>query len=297
MTTVGVIGLGEIGRGVAGAVGAAGFDLVVCDVRPEATEPFAQMAHVAADPVEVGARSDVSIVAVVDDTQLRDVCSNADGVLATALAGTAIVVLSTVSVVALESVAAEALRRDVDVLDCGVSGGPAASGRGELVTMVGGDASVLERHRAVLEAFSSLVVHMGPLGAGLRAKLARNLVQYGSWLAALEGQRLAEAAGIDLRKLASVIKASDQLIGGAATLMFRDTAEPWPPDADARLVGAMRAAASLAEKDLGAALDLGRALGVELPMAEMTAARCGAIFGVSLDPVSPRAAVAEEVEA
>ncbi len=62
---------------------------------------------------------------------------------------------------------------------------------------------------------------MGPLGAGLPAKLARNLVQYGSWLAAYEAQVLAEAAGIELAKLAQVIKASDAQIGGASTLMFR----------------------------------------------------------------------------
>ena len=56
---------------------------------------------------------------------------------------------------------------------------------------------------------------MGPFGTGLAAKLARNLVQYGGWLAAYEGQVLAEAAGIELSKLAQVIRASDAQIGGA----------------------------------------------------------------------------------
>ena len=78
----------------------------------------------------------------------------------------------------------------------------------------------------MFDAIGSLTVRMGPFGTGLAAKLARNLVQYGSWLAAYEGQVLAEAAGIELSKLAQVIRASDAKIGGASTLMFRSTVAP-----------------------------------------------------------------------
>jgi 3-hydroxyisobutyrate dehydrogenase len=283
VATVGVIGLGAIGSGVARAVKDAGFDLVVSDVQAAATEPFADLAHIAADAVEVGARCDVSIVAVVNDEQMLAVTADPDGLLRTAVAGTAVVVLSTVSVVALERLAGAAQRRDVDVLDCGVSGGPRAAASGTLVTMVGGETSVLARHKAVLEAFSSLIVHMGPLGAGLKAKLARNVVQYGSWLAAYEGQRLAEAAGIDLSRLARVIKASDELIGGVTTLMWRPTVAPFGDDADGGLVAAMRQGAGLASKDLQAAIELGASLGLDLPLIDMTAARCEAMFGLGDD--------------
>jgi 3-hydroxyisobutyrate dehydrogenase-like beta-hydroxyacid dehydrogenase len=181
----------------------------------------------------------------------------------------------------IESVAAAASVRGVDVVDCGVSGGPAAAADGSLVAMVGGDARVIERVRPVLDTFTSLVVHMGPLGAGLKAKLARNLVQYGSWLAAYEAQVLAEAAGIELTKLAEVIRESDKLIGGASRLMFRDTVAPLPPDTHPGIVAAMSAGAALAHKDLRAAMELGWALDVELPLASMTDARCDAVFGIS----------------
>jgi len=124
---------------------------------------------------------------------------------------------------------------------------------------------------------------MGPLGAGLQAKLARNLVQYGSWLAAYEGQVLAEAAGIELAKLAEVIRASDKLIGGASTLMFRRSVAPFTPDDDAGLVKAMEAAAALAHKDLRAALEQAEAHGVALPLAAMAEARADALFGVGPD--------------
>jgi 3-hydroxyisobutyrate dehydrogenase len=281
VTTVGVIGLGDIGRGVADAVLRAGLPLVVCDLRAEATAPFEAGAHVADTPALLGARADVVVVAVVDDGQVLAVLDGDDGALVGAAPGAVVVILSTVAPPTVETVATLAARRDVDVLDCGVSGGPQASADGTLVAMVGGDASVIERVRPVLDTFTSLVVHMGPLGAGLKAKLARNLVQYGSWLAAYEAQVLAEAAGVELAKLAEVIRESDKLIGGASRLMFRETAAPLPPDAHPGIVSAMAAGAALAHKDLRAAIELGRSLDVDLPLAQMTEDRCDAVFGLA----------------
>ncbi len=289
MTTVGVIGLGDIGRGVADAVGRAGLDLGVCDLRAEATAPYAASAHIAATPALLGERSDVVVVVVVDDRQVLAVLDGADGALAGMAGGSTVVVLSTVSPGTIEAVATSASARGIDVVDCGVSGGPGAAAEGTLVAMVGGDATVIERVGPVLDCFTSLVVHMGPLGAGLKAKLARNLVQYGSWLAAYEAQVLAEAAGIELSKLAEVIRASDKLIGGSSRLMFRDTVAPLAPDAHPGIVTAMANGAALAHKDLRAALALGQTLEVALPLAAMTDARCDAVFGIE-----GRAATMEE---
>ena len=286
MTTVGVIGLGDIGRGVADAIARAGLGLGVCDLRAEVTAPYAAASLVAADPAGLGANCDVVVVAVVNDGQVLAVLNGADGALATMASGSTVVILSTVSPGTIETVAALASARGVEVVDCGVSGGPAAAAEGTLVAMVGGDPDVIERVRPVLDSFSSRVVHMGPLGAGLKAKLARNLVQYGSWLAAYEAQLLAEAAGIELSKLAEVIRESDKLIGGSSRLMFRDTVAPMPADTHPGIVSAMAAGAALAHKDLQAALALGRALDVELPLAVMTDARCDAVFGLEGRPAT-----------
>lgn len=284
--TVGVIGLGDIGRGVADCVARAGIDLVVYDVRTEAAARFADSVAVAGDPADLAAKSDVIVVAVLDDAQVQAVTGGERGALSTARPGSTVVVLSTVAPDTVRSVAEEAAERAVDVLDCGVSGGPAAAADGSLVAMVGGDEQAIERVRPVLDAFSSLVVRMGPLGAGLQAKLARNLVQYGSWLAAYEGQVLAEAAGIELAKLAEVIRESDKKIGGASRLMFRPSVAPFAAGEDERVVIAMRAGATLAHKDLQAALDLADRLGVRLPLAAMAEERTDAMFGLGPDPAT-----------
>lgn len=279
----GVIGLGEIGAGVARAVLRAGMPLTVHDVRPEATAAFAERATVARSPAEVAETSQVVAVAVVTDEQVQSVVHGAAGVLHGASAGAVVVVLSTIGPGTLDDIGREAAARGVDVLDCGVSGGTTAAAEGSLVSMVGGDLEVLSRARPFLECFSSHVIHMGARGTGLQAKLARNLVQYASWLAAYEAQVLAEAAGIELAKLAQAIRESDKKIGGASTLMFRRTSAPFGPDDDPGLVEAMRRAAGLAHKDLGAAQALGARLGVSLPLAEMTDARADALFGLAHD--------------
>jgi len=284
--TVGVIGLGDIGGGVAHGLARAGIDLVVCDVRPESVAPFAGRARVAGDPAELGRLVDVAAVAVVTDEQVGAVLEGGNGALATMRRGSAVLVLSTVAPSTLARVAAAAGAAGIAVADCGVSGGPQAAAEGNLVAMVGGGDEVVARLVPVLDSFASLVVHMGELGAGLRAKLARNLVQYGSWLAAYEAQVLAEAAGIELAKLAEVIRASDVHIGGAARLMFRRSAAPFTAQDDAGLVAAMRAAAALAHKDLRGALELADSLGVDLPLAAMTEARADALFGVGPEPTA-----------
>ena len=291
--TIGVVGLGAIGNGVAASVQAAGLPLVVCDVRPEATAEYDQ---VAASPAELAQRCDIVVVAVVDDAQVHAVLSGPDGALAAGGSGTRFVVVSTITSRCVAEVGAEAAALGVDIVDCGVSGGPAAAASGQLVCMVGGDAEVVAGLAPLFDAMGSLTVIMGPFGSGLAAKLARNLVQYGGWLAAYEGQLLAEAAGIELAKLAQVIKASDALIGGASTLMFRPTVAPFTEADHPGLVQAMETGAALARKDLAAALALADELAVALPMTAMTEDRCDDIFGVG-GLRRAQAATSEEAQA
>jgi 3-hydroxyisobutyrate dehydrogenase len=235
---------------------------------------------VAATPRELAGRCEVVLVAVLDDAQVRSVLEGAHGVFAGAAPGTAVVVVSTITTETVTAMREAGARHGITVVDCGVSGGQAGADNGELVCMVGGTEDEVDRVRPVLDVFSCLVLHMGPPGAGLSAKLARNVVQYGSWLAAQEAQELAEAAGVDLVKLGEAIRESDRVIGGAARLMFRPTAEPWPADTDAGLLTFLEDKAALAHKDLAAAQALGDRLGVAMPVAAMTDRRCERIFGL-----------------
>jgi 3-hydroxyisobutyrate dehydrogenase len=137
--TIGVIGLGAIGDGVAASVHAAGLPLVVCDVRTEATERHADHATVAGSPAEAARLADVVVVAVVNDEQVRAVLSGPDGALAAGGPGTTFVVVSTITADCVAAVGAEASALGVPIVDCGVSGGPSAAATGNLVCMAGGE--------------------------------------------------------------------------------------------------------------------------------------------------------------
>jgi 3-hydroxyisobutyrate dehydrogenase-like beta-hydroxyacid dehydrogenase len=272
-----------MGGGMATALMRAGLRVSVCDVREEATAPYREGAHVAATPAELADRSDVVFVVVFTDAQVRAVLQGPDGVFAAAAPGTTAVIVSTIPTATVLEMRAGGATKGITVVDCGVSGGPDAAAAGELVCMIGGSEEEVDRLRPVLDAVSCLVVHMGPPGAGLAAKLARNLITYGSWLAAFEAQELAEAAGIDLLRLGEAARESDKRIGGATRLMFRTTAAPWPAGSDEGLLKLMRAGAEVTHKDLTTILELGAELGVDLPLATLAERRCGRIYGFEGD--------------
>ncbi len=100
---------------------------------------------------------------------------------------------------------------------------------GTLAIMAGGSEEAFERARPVLSVMGSKVVHAGPVGAGTQMKLARNLIHFVSFTAVTEAQRLAEAAGLDLRALGDVVRHTDAITGGPGAIMHRATTAPARP--------------------------------------------------------------------
>jgi 3-hydroxyisobutyrate dehydrogenase len=198
--------------------------LTVFDVRAEACEPFAGAAIVATTPAEVAARSDVISLMVLDDAQVSDVLAGDDGLLDAARPGTVVAVHSTIAADTAIALAATAADVDVEIIDAPVSGGAMGAHAGTLAVMAGGTAAAVERSRPVFERWAGLVAHLGPVGSGTRAKLARNLLQFTALAAVGEAQRLAEAAGIDPAALGEVVRHSDAVAGGPGAIMLRSRA-------------------------------------------------------------------------
>jgi 3-hydroxyisobutyrate dehydrogenase-like beta-hydroxyacid dehydrogenase len=261
---VGFIGLGQIGAPMAQRLVEWPGGLVVHDVRPEATEPFADAGAVVAESVAaVGAACEVVSVMVRDDAQVRDVV----GQLAPAMArGSAIAVHSTIRAETAEQLETEIAPSGIALLDAPVSGGFVGALQGTLAAIVGGERAAYERAKPMFERWATLVVHMGPVGAGTRTKLARNAMQFTGYTAAFEAQRLAEAAGLDLQKLGRIVRHSDAVTGGAGVIMVRGNTGDLPPD-DA-LHDLFCHTRDLGEKDLTLALEMAASLGLELPLTE-----------------------------
>jgi 3-hydroxyisobutyrate dehydrogenase-like beta-hydroxyacid dehydrogenase len=275
--SVGFIGLGQIGAPMAARLAGWPGGLIVHDVRPDAMAPLADAgAKTAGSVADVAAAAEIVSVMVRDDGQVRDVVRAA----ADASGGRAVIIAvhATIGPDTAAELAAEVAGSGVEVIDAPVSGGFMGAQSGRLAAMVGGSRAAYERCREPFGCWADLIMHMGPVGAGTRAKLARNLLHFAAFTAAAEAQRLAEAAGIDLRKLAKVVRHSDAVTGGPGMIMLRPTTAPLEADDPLRAI--LENVRALGEKDLSLALELGAGLGVDLPMARLALGSFAAGLGL-----------------
>jgi len=267
MLTTGVIGLGMIGGGVATCLARENSLTAVFDVRADAADNLPGVPACTKSVGDLARQCNVVIIAVVSADQVRDLFSGADGLLANAQPETVVILQSTLSLPDLKEISTMANKAGVTVVDCGVTGGQAAADNG-LVSLVGAEDTVFERIKPVLDGYSKTVAHMGGPGAGMAAKIARNVIVYNVWRAGYEGAQLAQAAGVDVRKLAKAIDSSAEGVGGPTTWMNRDS----EPDTDPQEKGLREHVLTMLDKDLSAALELAGAVGVDLPMAELARA-------------------------
>ncbi|HKT00473.1 MAG TPA: NAD(P)-dependent oxidoreductase [Rugosimonospora sp.] len=276
MGAVGFIGLGNIGKPMARRLLDWPGGLLVHDISPE---PVAELegagAKVAAGPADIARHAEVVCVMVRDDDQVRAVL---DEILTGAPAGLVVAVHSTVAPDTPAELAQRAAGHGVRVVDAPVSGGAMGAADGTLAILVGGEDGAVATAEPVLRRLGSMVVHAGPVGAGTRMKLARNLLHFVAFTAATEAQRLAEAAGLDLVALGSVVRHTDKVTGGPGAIMHRPTTETLAPDDF--WTGAFGHVRALGEKDLDFALELADRLGVDLPLARLARTRLGPGLGL-----------------
>lgn len=263
MTTVGFVGLGMIGKPMALTLARSDLDLLVYDVVPE---PLAELeaagAKVVGSVAELAAAVDVLCVMVRDDDQVRDVLGEVLGVAGDRLT---VVIHSTVAPGTPAQLEDTAARHGVRVVDAPVSGGPTGAAEGTLAIMVGGTDEAFAAARPALDVLGAKVVHAGPIGAGTKFKLARNMMHFVAFTAATEAMRLAEASGLSLKDLGDVVRHTDAITGGPGAIMLRETTAAIDP-ADF-WHGVMTHVVALGDKDLGFAIELAEQLGVDVPLA------------------------------
>ncbi|MEB3030259.1 NAD(P)-dependent oxidoreductase [[Mycobacterium] nativiensis] len=276
---LGYIGLGNMGAPMAQRLLDWPGGVTVFDLRAEAMAPLTEAGARQADSVaDVAANADIISVTVLDDAQVREVVAE---LAAGAKPGTVIAIHSTIADTTAAELAASLEPQGVHVIDAPVSGGAGAAQKGQLATMVGAQRAVYEQIKPAFKCWASLVIHAGEPGAGTRMKLARNMLTFTAYAAAGEAMKLAEAAGLDLQALGRVVRHTDALTGGPGAIMLLDSTAPLP--ADHFLHDAFTHTRGLGEKDLGLALGLGQATGVDLPLAQVALTELAAGLGVPHD--------------
>jgi 3-hydroxyisobutyrate dehydrogenase-like beta-hydroxyacid dehydrogenase len=259
---LGYIGLGNMGAPMAKRLVDWPGGVTVFDVRPEAMAPLAEAGAQVADSVADVAAADIISVTVLNDEQVREVVGE---LAANAKPGTVIAIHSTISDTTAVELAKELEPQGIHIVDAPVSGGGGAAEKGELATMVGAEREVYERIKPAFKQWASLVIHAGGPGAGTRMKLARNMLTFTSYAAACEAMKLAEASGLDLQALGRVVRHTDALTGGPGAIMVREDMKHL--GMDHWLYEAFTHTRGLGEKDLSLALELGKAVAVDLPLA------------------------------
>ncbi len=206
MTTVGFIGLGIMGGPMAANLVKAGFDVVGYNRSQAAVDKLAEQGGKAASSVAEAVRgADVVITMLPDSPDVERVALGDDGVLANAKPGLLYIDCSTIKPDTARTVAEQAAKQGVRVLDAPVSGGEQGAIDGVLSIMVGGEPEAFEAARGVFDAVGKTVVHVGKAGSGQTVKAANQLIVAGTLELVAESIVFLEAHGVDTDAALSVL--------------------------------------------------------------------------------------------
>lgn len=254
MTSIGFVGLGIMGTGMANNLVAAGHDLIVWNRTAERTR-LVPGAEAAAGLADLARRCEVVLVCVSDTPDVEAVAFG-EGGLVEAMGKGILVDHSTISPGATREFARRAAKGGVTWLDAPVSGGSEGAERGTLAVMIGGDPASVRIVEPVLRAYATSIVHVGDTpGSGQLAKMVNQALVVVNQLAASEALLLAQAAGMDLEATLSAVEGG---AGGSWMLSNRGPQmirRDWSPGFTI----------DLQQKDLRLVLETADQLGVPMP--------------------------------
>jgi 3-hydroxyisobutyrate dehydrogenase len=252
-----VIGLGQMGHGIAANLDKSGLLRQAWDVVPEARSRM----HLS-DAATLSPPQDITadiVLFVVPSS--REIASCLDALLARPHDGQILIDLTTSSPADTIILAAKAKAKGRIYLDGGMSGGARGADAGTLTLMMGGDPRGLERARPALNAIAREIFLLGEVGAGHTMKLVHNMVCHTNFLALSEACRMAERAGLSLPGVIDVINA------GNARSFISERRFP-----DHIISGTFdgRSRVSNLAKDLGMAAELAEHLEQDAPYTNLT---------------------------
>jgi 3-hydroxyisobutyrate dehydrogenase len=203
------IGMGLLGSALAGNLIKAGYTVRGFDTAPERMREHEARGGVPArSPADAARDAAVVMTCLMTADIVRDVLLGADGAIDAAPPGVLVIDNSTIHPDASVALAAQLGARGIPMLDAPVAGSSGQARRREAPVMVGGDAEVFARCRPILDALSERVRHVGPNGAGARAKLVVNLVLGLNRLALAEGLLFGLRQGLDGKALLALLQES-----------------------------------------------------------------------------------------
>jgi len=259
---VGFIGLGTMGASMTSNLQKAGHELAVNDIRRDAAAPHLQAGAAWKDtPRQVAEASDVVFTSLPGPPEVEAVALGPEGLVHGMRRGSAYFDMSTNSPTLMRRLHATFGEHGVHVLDAPVSGGPSGARSRRLAIWVGGDRDVYDRHKAVLDAMGDQASYVGPIGAGMVAKLVHNCASFTIRAVLAEVFSMGVKAGAEPAALWKAVRQGNS--GRRRT--FDVLVEKFLPGEYDPPSFALR----LGHKDVSLATALGRELGVPMRMANL----------------------------
>lgn len=255
---IGVVGLGAMGRGMASSLRRAGWNVHVCDVRPEAAQAFAAEGGVAcASPAELASHCEVIVSVVVNAAQTEAVLFGDGGAAAAMKPGSLFVMCSTVDPNWSVQLEARLAAQGVLYLDAPISGGAAKAASGEMTMMTAGTPAAYAKAGGALEAMAAKVYRLGDkAGNGSKVKIINQLLAGVHIAAAAEAMALGLREGVRAEDIYEVITHSAGNSWMFENRMAHVLAGDYTP----------LSAVDIFVKDLGLVLDTARATKFPLPL-------------------------------
>ena len=260
-TAVGYVGLGNLGVHLAASLLRAGYRVTVTDLNREAAAGLLAAGAVWADTAkDVAAASDVVFTCLPSPGVVDAVVAGPTGVLNGLRPGGTWIDNSTNDRSETLRLAGVAAAAGIRVLEAPVTGGVHKAAAGEITVLVGGDEALFEEHRDVLAAIGDPVLYMGPLGSAAVIKVITNMLAFVNLVSVGEALMLAKRGGLDLGK------SFEAILNSSGNSFVHET------EGQVILNGSYNIGFTmdLAVKDLGFALEVGRAFGVPLDLAGQT---------------------------
>jgi len=259
---IGFIGLGTMGGRMARSLRAAGHELCVNDIRPEAVEP-----HVAAGATarptarEVGEASDVVFTSLPGPAEFSEVTVGTHGLVHGMKPGAVLFDLTTNAPTTIRSIHETFAARGVQLLDAPVSGGPKGAETRKLAIWVGGDEGTYRQYEPLLRDIGDQPSYIGPIGVASVAKLVHNCAGYTIQAALAEVFTMGVKGGVDPLVLWRVVRQG--FVGRAR--VFDRLADQFLP----AVFDPPNFRLHLAHKDVSLATALGRELNVPMRLANL----------------------------
>lgn len=261
MKTIGMIGIGMMGHGIATNLARHGHLLVLLD--HPGNQPLDRLlaagAVTAATPAEVARAADTVILCVTGTPEVEDALFRADGVLAGLRPGTVVIDCSTAIPSSTVRIAEAVTRAGGRFLDTPMTRTPREAAEGRLNLIVGGERALFEQCRPLLACFAENIVYAGPTGSGHRLKLLHNYVSLGFSAVLAEAAACAGRAEVDPAVLLEVLST-----GGGDSVVL-DRLRPYIESGDD---SGFRFTLANARKDMGYYTTMARELGAARATAE-----------------------------